>query len=892
MVTGFAVADTPDPRTVQRWESGWRYPQAGWTVIHIEGEPYERGLQHGHLLAPEIANYIQVLASYWGPEAPKQAWEQNRRLVNLLFMRSFTPEQLQEMKGIAAGAAAEGARFEGRAIDLVDIVTINSANEIDTLDDALQATPTGLEGLSTPAVGESAATSATRKLKKKPLRCSAFVAMGPATRDGKIVFGHDTMYDLFPARFYNIWMDIKPKNGYHFVMQTTPGGMHSGMDYSINEAGLLLSETTLDQTRVVPNGVSLASRIRQAEQYADSIESATEILTHNGNGLVTSEWLMADIKRNEIALLTMGANKSVLHRSSRNEWIAGAEGFYWSNNNIKDDAVRLETVASADGRPSTAGTFMPSKRDTVLLRMYDEGKGSIDLDFARRLLTTPEIASAYAVDAKYTNSKLASNFQTWASFGPPVGSVWLPTAAERKKYPAIQPLIKNPWTVLGSAAPAASDHDAPEDSPHLNRINVSAPAKVVTEPAWHGTLLPAQDSDIWLTTAFANYERIVAQDRLNRLQRKPGTGARDDLKELGVELSYYRALYAQGARAGQDFALAQTKTSFRDTNWYGVVTGKGVLLLHSLRGLVGTDTFDRTMDEFGRLHAGKPVSTGDFQTFLQRKTKRPLAPVFDWWLQRPGLPRLAVVSAKATHSGAGWQTTVDLDAAALGPALAVPLTIETAEGEITVEEVASADRARIVVKTDKRPVRLVVDKYGTTARSNGSPFNILSFNNELEQVIIVYGTRDEQTGNLEAARLLQHSLRRREHNVPAQLKADKEITDDDIRTHHLLLVGRPSTNTLSARFKNQVPVSFGARSFEVVDDVYAHPETAVIAAGENLLNPRYSIVVIAGLSSAGTYQMMANFEEDVLSYAPVVVLPHAGEEDAMVPPLKELSFAL
>ena len=30
------AADAPiDPHTVQRWGAGWRYPQAGWTVVHI-----------------------------------------------------------------------------------------------------------------------------------------------------------------------------------------------------------------------------------------------------------------------------------------------------------------------------------------------------------------------------------------------------------------------------------------------------------------------------------------------------------------------------------------------------------------------------------------------------------------------------------------------------------------------------------------------------------------------------------------------------------------------------------------------------------------------------------------------------------------------------------------
>ncbi len=314
-----AWADDIDPRTVQRWKSGWRYPQAGWVVAHIEGESYERGLQHGNLLAQEIANYIQALAHYWGPEAPRQAWNHTRRLVNALFLRSFTPEQMLEMKGIADGAAAQGAKFEDHPIDLVDIVTINVANEIDTLDDALQASATGLESMSFTDAGDPHTILSSNKIRKRPLRCSAFAAIGPATKDGKLVFGHVTMYDLYPANFYNIWLDVKPKSGYHFIMQTTPGGMHSGMDYSINEAGLLLSETTLEQTSVAPNGRSLASRIREAQQYADSIEGVAEILSLNGNGLVTAEWLMADIRRNEIALLTLGTQKSVLHRSSRNE---------------------------------------------------------------------------------------------------------------------------------------------------------------------------------------------------------------------------------------------------------------------------------------------------------------------------------------------------------------------------------------------------------------------------------------------------------------------------------------------------------------------------------------------------------------------------------------------
>jgi hypothetical protein len=37
----------PDPPSVRLHDAGYRYPQYGWTVLHVEGEPYDRERQHG-----------------------------------------------------------------------------------------------------------------------------------------------------------------------------------------------------------------------------------------------------------------------------------------------------------------------------------------------------------------------------------------------------------------------------------------------------------------------------------------------------------------------------------------------------------------------------------------------------------------------------------------------------------------------------------------------------------------------------------------------------------------------------------------------------------------------------------------------------------------------------
>ncbi len=426
---------SPDPKSVQRYGPAYRYPQAGWVVLHIEGKPYDRGYQHGYLMASEIAGYLKCFAAMQSPNAPGDGWNNTRKLVNALFLRRFKQEYLEEMKGIADGATAGGGRFDDRPIDLTDIAGLNTWPEIETLETALEALPTGLEGIRFPKQQPRAMPD------PKPMHCSAFAATGPATADGKIVFGHITMFGLYPALFYNVWLDIKPEQGHRVLMQSYPAGIQSGMDYYLNDAGLLVCETTIAQTRFDIQGMTEASRIRECLQYSDSIDQAVEILTKGNNGLYTNEWLLADIKTNEIAMFELGTAKTKLYRSSKNEWFGGTEGFYWGCNNTKDIDVRLETIPGVKSRPANV-VWRPSDRDKTWQQLYADHKGKIDVNFGKLAFTTPPIAAYHSLDAKFTTTELAKNLKSWALFGPPLGRTWEPTREERTKFPEVRPLVR------------------------------------------------------------------------------------------------------------------------------------------------------------------------------------------------------------------------------------------------------------------------------------------------------------------------------------------------------------------------------------------------------------------------------------------------------------------
>src|SRR5258707_94003 len=96
----------PDPRAVQRYGAAYRYPQAGWIVLHIEGEPYERGVQHGRLLAPEIAAHVRCFAATQNPKSPAEGWKQTRTLANALFLRPYDKEYLEQLKSFSTATAA------------------------------------------------------------------------------------------------------------------------------------------------------------------------------------------------------------------------------------------------------------------------------------------------------------------------------------------------------------------------------------------------------------------------------------------------------------------------------------------------------------------------------------------------------------------------------------------------------------------------------------------------------------------------------------------------------------------------------------------------------------------------------------------------------------------
>ncbi|HVM48185.1 MAG TPA: C45 family autoproteolytic acyltransferase/hydrolase [Candidatus Acidoferrum sp.] len=343
-----------EPACLTAEQQGWlakgrRLERAGWIYLHVEGEPRERGFQHGYLLAREIAEGLRVQRFEWEHHSTMDwSWLVTRAAA--MFAPRIDPEDMAELEGIAAGAAAAGVR-----VTRDDLIAYNGIIELNDY-----WWPTELKKLKdgpAPPVREA---------------CSSFIATGSWTSDGNFVLGHNTMQDYCDV-FPNVIEDILPTKGHRILWQTTPGWIHSGTDFFVTSAGIAGSETTIGGFEGFDtNGVPEFVRMRRATQDAASLDQWCEIMKRQNNGGYANSWLLGDAHTGEITRLELGLKYSA--------WEKKRDGYFTGSNVAEDPKILiLETSRSdTDIRTSSVARRV---RWHQLMRQYE---GRINLALARR----------------------------------------------------------------------------------------------------------------------------------------------------------------------------------------------------------------------------------------------------------------------------------------------------------------------------------------------------------------------------------------------------------------------------------------------------------------------------------------------------------------------------
>ncbi|MGC2194408.1 MAG: C45 family peptidase [Terriglobales bacterium] len=326
-----------------------RSEENGWTFVHLQGTPHAIGFQNGYLLAPEIDDTLKVTILEQTHDSKKD-WQFFRDAAQNMMWPHIEQEYREELQGIADGANAHGVK-----LDVWDVVAMNAAMEWGYYVKEYDR----LHGIKTASLAV-------------PEHCSAFVATGSYTKDGKIVIAHNNWTNYLDGERWTIIFDIVPAKGKRMLMDGLAGVIHSADDFVSNSAGIVITETTIGHfSGYDPAGIPEFVRARKAAQYSTSIDDFARIMKEGNNGGYANTWLIADVGKNEIGRLELGLKNVALERKKDGYFVG-------SNFPISEKLIREETDFDVHDMSLSANA-----RHVRWEQLMAENKGKIDLAAAQ-----------------------------------------------------------------------------------------------------------------------------------------------------------------------------------------------------------------------------------------------------------------------------------------------------------------------------------------------------------------------------------------------------------------------------------------------------------------------------------------------------------------------------
>lgn len=844
--------------TVKWFGPAFRYTDKGWIFVHIEGKPYQRGYQYGYLLSEEIPAYMRKLAYLEDHNVPNNGWEQLRQLTNALMLRKYDDEYLEEMKGMADGAVKAGALFENRSIDLLDIVTLNSVVDIGQLARGLPKTPHTLSGKSF--------LSAEDEL-NIPLRehkCSSFLANGPATQDGGIVFGQLFMWNGYTGVHWNIICDVVPDKGHRLVYESFPGGIHSGSDFYINAAGIMMGETTVSQTPFDMNGTPQSNRIRKAAQYASGIDDVVRILSDKNNGLYTNDWLIGDAKTNETAIFLLGTRKSKLWRSRSGEFPGGTRGFLWSDNNTKDDEVRKEYIVSDNNAPADV-IYIPWNRDLAFVEFFKKYNGRINANIGIDFLASSPTNRPHACDGKITTSEMAKQMVFMAHFGKVTLREKIPGKENRlmPDYPEVIPHLSLGYSVI---SPTFVTEKLKALKEQQDKVRQKASAESLTpdisdvkdiysfdsRTLWHNTVFPASTKENWFVSGTAAYWEMLNQ--LPGDANKAFTTLSDQLAELDCQLLY--TISREGA-----IAPLQAQLCYDRYNNYKIPRIRGTFLLHQLRLKLGNQVFAKLMNTVHDRFREKTMTYRDFIAAADSVGKvgeNPLGPFIMQWLERAELPQPTITAetAKASQGGDGWDVSLRVKQPGNNAYQFITTIIIETEKEKKWRkiEVTQPDQT-FSFHLQEKPSALSFNAGNDIPVPRKNYYTLSNFNDDFDHTLIVYGTGRQIEANHTMALQYQTVLADRFSEILPPLRKDSEIGRSELESSDLIIMGGVEDNSLMKSMADKLGLVMGKNFFQWRDKVYGAETDGLMAAYPNPYNPNRTVYFVISNSALQLYRM-------------------------------------
>lgn len=226
---------------------------------------------------------------------------------------------------------------------------------------------------------------------------------------------------------------------------------------------------------------------------------------------------------------------------------------------------------------------------------------------------------------------------------------------------------------------------------------------------------------------------------------------------------------------------------------------KAAMVFHMLRRLEGDDAFFGVLKDFTQSHIGQVVTWEDFRAVYEEALGADLGWLFDDWLDRPGLPELALEGLSATPEGSGFAVRGTIAQKSEKPyrlPLAVRVTMESGASQdfgVWLDSAATPFEFRVAAK----PARIQLDPDYNILRRLSNDEMPPSLNAVLDsgKLLIVMPTHASDA----AKAIYQKVADRAKGARDGAVVLDSSVMRSDPETHDILALGSPAENAVSAQ---------------------------------------------------------------------------------------------
>lgn len=252
-----------------------------------------------------------------------------------------------------------------------------------------------------------------------------------------------------------------------------------------------------------------------------------------------------------------------------------------------------------------------------------------------------------------------------------------------------------------------------------------------------------------------------------------GEGQEKDWRQRKRLLIEYQS-YAGDETALKDFQAATDPAS------QAVVEGKGAMLFHMLKDLIGEDAFTGGLKALIEERKFKETSWEDVRDAFEKASGRGLGWFFGQWLLRQDLPEIRIKDTRVAFLGGEPSVHFEVIQGTPPYTLFVPVKVVTDEGESTEVLYMEREEEAFEVQTKGRPLEIALDEeYDIMRRLNedeSPPVLSRLFGAERLLVVILEGEK--------YARLAE--VLEQEGFTPVE---ESELKDEDIRGSSLMVLG-------------------------------------------------------------------------------------------------------